>query len=52
VSKKFAEEVDGYVAAELLRNNLGLNGIREEILRAIEGFDAHKAINQIIAPPE
>jgi hypothetical protein len=48
VSRKFAEEVDGYVAAELLRNHLGLNDIREELLRAIQGFDARKAISQIL----
>jgi hypothetical protein len=52
VSKQFAEEVDGYVAAELLRNHLGLNDIREELLRAIGGFDVRKAIDQLTARPE
>jgi hypothetical protein len=35
VSKEFAEEVDGYVAAEILGNHLGLQDIRDELVNAI-----------------
>jgi hypothetical protein len=35
VSKEFAEEVDGYLAVELLRNHLGLNDIRTELVTAL-----------------
>lgn len=35
VSKEFAAEVDGYMAVEILRNHLGLQNIRDELVDAI-----------------
>ena len=35
VSPESAQEVEGYMAAEILRNNLGLQTIRDELAEAI-----------------
>ena len=40
VSLEMAEEIDGYVSVEILRNNLGISDIRDEIRKAINSFNA------------
>src|SRR5258705_2607843 len=40
VPKKLAEEVDGYLATEILRNHLGLKDVHDEIRGALAKFNA------------
>jgi hypothetical protein len=40
ISKQVSEDVDGYLAIEILRNPLGLKDIHDEIADAIAKFNA------------